>query len=335
MRRLFLLLWSQLTWLLCVGAADASALFDDDAVLDIELRGPLRATLRDDRDRKERPFVLAVNGAELDTMVRVRGKSRVVTCGFPPLRLRLDDAAGTVFAGQGKLKLVTHCNTARTYELNLIEEYAAYRVIALLVRSSVRVRLLRIRYVDTDKPGQKPLERFGFVLEPERQIAERIGGQLVELKGVSLSQLAREQLANVFVAQYLIGNTDYSLVTAEADDTCCHNGILIEVAGKLHYVPYDFDRTKLVDASYAKPRTGSRRRAPPRRYVGYCVDDLDLEAAIGRARDTRDSIFAELRAVEAISGRELEHATGFLEGFFREAEDPARLLARFEKNCLD
>ena len=336
MHRRVLVLGSHLAWLLCWAAADASPLFEDDAVLDIELRGPLRETLRDTEDRAERPFVLTVDGKEIDVRVRVRGKSRVVTCRFPPLRLSFfDSPAHTVFAGQGKLKLVTHCQDSASYELNVLEEYAAYRLLALLTRSAVRVRLLRVRYVDTGRSGKEPLERYALVLEPEPELAKRLGGELAELEGVVLSRLHREQIASVFVAQYLIGNTDYSLVTADGEDACCHNGILVEVEGRLHYVPYDLDRTRLVDPSYARPQNERGRRGRGRRYVGYCMDDLDLDAAIRRVRVAREQIFSEIRAVEAISGRELSHATRFLEGFFREAEDPARLQARFEKSCLD
>lgn len=335
MRRHVLVLWSQLAWLLCWAAADASPLFEDDAVLDIELRGPLKATLNDTGDRAERPFVLSVDGKELDVGVRIRGKSRVVTCRFPPLRLSFDSPADTVFAGQDRLKLVTHCQKAAEYELNVLEEYAAYRLLALLTPSAIRVRLLRVRYVDTDRPGKEPLERYGLVIEPEPHLARRLGGELVKQEGVALSRLHREQIASVFVGQYLIGNTDYSLVMADADDTCCHNGILVEVEGRLHYVPYDLDRTRLVDPGYARPQVERGRRGRGRRYVGYCMDELDLEAAIRRVRDAREQIFAEMRAVEAISGRELRRATRFLEGFFREAEDLDALRARFEKSCLD
>ena len=334
MRRLVPLLLSQLAWLLCVAVADAAPLFEDDSVLDIELRGPLRATLRDDRDRAERPFILTVDGVELDVMVRIRGKSRVETCKFPPLRLSFADPADTVFAGQDKLKLVTHCGRDSSYETNVLEEYAAYRIVGLLVPSALRVRLLRMRYVDTDRPGKKPLERFAFVLEPKEQAAERVGGQLADTRGVVLDRLQPQQIASVFVAQYLIGNTDYSLVTAKGDDACCHNGVLIEVLGEVHYVPYDFDRANLVDPSYARSSVSSGRRARARRYAGYCMDGLDLEAAILGASAARERIYSEMAAIESLSGRELRHATHFLGGFFREAEDPARLIERFGKTCV-
>jgi hypothetical protein len=323
-----------LAWLICWAAADAAPLFEDDTVLDIELRGPLRETLRDTQDRAERPFILTVDGVELEVMVRIRGKSRVETCRFPPLRLSFVNPAETVFAGQGKLKLVTHCSRSASHEINVLEEFAAYRLVGLLVPSAVRVRLLRVRYVDSEKPGKKPLERIAFLLEPNEHIAERIGGQLAKPRGVVLDRLQRQQIASVFIAQYLIGNTDYSLVMARDDDACCHNGILVEVQNEVHYVPYDFDRANLVDPSYARSSISDGRRSRARRYAGYCMDGLDLEAAIRRASDAREQIYSEMAAIERLSGRELRHATHFLGGFFREAEDPARLIARFEKQCV-
>ena len=335
MRRWVPILLSHLAWLLCSAAAGASPLFDDDSLLELELRGPLRETLRDTEERAERPFVLSVDGKDLDVMVRVRGKSRAETCSFPPLRLDFSNPADPVFAGQDSLKLVTHCNRASSYEINVLEEYAAYRLVALLVPSAMRVRLVRVRYIDTEKPGKDPLERFGFLLEPKEQLAQRVGGEVAELRGVVLNRLERQQAANVFVAQYMIGNTDYSLVMAKGDDACCHNGILVELRDQLLYVPYDFDRSSLVDPSYAKSSISGGRRVRDRRYAGYCMDGLDLEAAIRRAQEAREHIYAEMAVVARVSGRELRRATRFLDGFFREAENPAELSARLEKRCLD
>ena len=336
MRLAMLLRWSQLAWILVAGAVGASPLFDDDAVLDIELHGPIGETLDDTRNRAERPFSLVVNGVALDVMVRVRGKSRTIACRFPPMRLRFSNPADTVFAGQHKLKLVTHCNAARSFETNVLEEYAAYRIMGLLTEASLRVRLLRITYVDTDKRSRKPLERFGFILESADEMAERLGGSAVNRKGVPPSRLLREHIATVFVAQYLIGNTDWSLVRAEGEDTCCHNGILVETSeGRLYYVPYDFDMSALVDAPYAKQQAGvGSRRTRIRRYAGYCFDFVDLPAAIHKVREARKDIFAEMQNIEALSGRKLKAASHYLEGFFREAEDPERLVARFAKTCV-
>jgi hypothetical protein len=51
--------------------------------------------------------------------------------------------AQTVFAGQEKLKVVTHCRNEDSGETNVLEEYAAYRILGLLTEAAYRVRLLR------------------------------------------------------------------------------------------------------------------------------------------------------------------------------------------------
>jgi hypothetical protein len=323
--------WSHLLGLLLLSAPGFAAelpLFAADEIIDIELRGPLHETIRDTRDRAERPFELIVGDASLDVHVRVRGNSRVDVCRFPPLRLRFGSAAATPFSGQEKLKLVSHCNAGRSYALNVLREYAAYRIMALLAHASLRVRLLRIRYIDTDKPDANAPVHFGFVLESTRELAQRLGGQRVKLEGVTASSLERSQLETVFVGQYLLGNTDWSLVTAKGAKNCCHNGILVKVGDKLHYVPYDFDLAGLVDASYGRQKGASKRR-PERRYVGYCMDGLDLPGTISRIAAAEEDIWGILDEIEANSGNSLEDSRRFLAGFFQEAKRPDRLSARF------
>ena len=99
------------------GSAFSSPLFDDDSVIEMRLSGPLRTLARDKKsaERIEFPFLLSVNGMDIPVDIRVRGKSRIIACGFPPLRLRFsaDGTSETVFAGQDRLKLVTHCKSNR------------------------------------------------------------------------------------------------------------------------------------------------------------------------------------------------------------------------------
>ena len=94
-----------------VASVAASSLFDDQSVLEVKLSGPLAAAVSDKRNRAELPFILGVDDHKYSIKVRVRGKSRVRTCAFSPLRLNFFsiDTINTVFAVQDKLKLVTHC----------------------------------------------------------------------------------------------------------------------------------------------------------------------------------------------------------------------------------
>ena len=207
--------------LFVVAQAAASLLFDDDAVIESELSGPIGSLIKNKKDKAEAPFVLVVNGIEHHVQVRVRGKSRLRVCDFPPLRMNFseDDTGQTVFAEQDKLKLVTHCRNRTVAEADAIQEYAAYRIFNLISDISYRVRLLRITYRDTDeRRSDEQLQRYGFVIESQVGLAERIGGHPADVAGVSLQSLDEDQLAAVYIFQYMIGNTDWSLVRAEDED---------------------------------------------------------------------------------------------------------------------
>ena len=91
----------------------------------------------------------------------------------------------------------------------------------------------------------------------------------------------RARLPLTFVFQYLIGNTDWSLVTADTEEHCCHNIDLFELGGHTLLVPYDFDLAGLVDASYAKPDPEIKiRSVRTRRYRGYCLPAPVLAEAL-------------------------------------------------------
>ena len=73
---------------------------------------------------------------------------------------------GTIFEGQDKFRVVTHCRDRDEYEENVLEEYLAYRIYALLTEISFRVRLARITYGDctsSDQMGQFPPRTDGHI----------------------------------------------------------------------------------------------------------------------------------------------------------------------------
>ena len=324
-------------------APAADALFDDDTVLDVRLAGPLATISRDrsDDEREEHPFALRVADADIPLTVRVRGKSRTVFCDFPPLRLRFeaDDTADTVFAGQRKLKLVTHCRSnAAHYENNLLDEYTAYRIFNLLSETSYRARLLRITYEDTD--GRlKHLDRpyYGFLIESDDGLAERLDASVVKLPGILYSRLNATQTTRMSVFQYLIGNTDWSFVATEDETKCCHNIDLLEKDDQLYPVPFDFDLSGLVNAKYAKPAAGSRaRRVTQRVYRGYCRSAReDVAVALEDIVALREEILAVAGSVSLVGDERAAARVQYLDRFFEEAvDDREKLLKRFDRDCV-
>ncbi len=321
-----------------VSQVGASSLFEDNTVIVVSLTGPLGSLFEEANDRRELPFTLRANGVEHSIKVQVRGKSRRHVCSFPPLRLNfaVDDTAQSIFSGESKLKLVTHCRDSKAAQLDTLQEYAAYRIFNLISNFSYKVRLLHITYTDTDgRLNEDEFDRYGFLIESESGLADRIGGQPAHVSAVSLRTLDSQQAAAVFVFQYLIGNTDWSLVTADEDDTCCHNGDLFDVESVRYYVPYDFDLSGLVNARYARPDPSLRiSRVTQREYRGFCISTDALKGALGIINSRRTDILDSINQLPDVSPKDIEATTKYLEKFFARASDEDKIMQLFERRCL-
>lgn len=320
-----------------LSCAQAGSLFDDDSVIEATLAGPIEAVVEAGAEREEYPFTITVAGVDTPVAVRTRGNSRLRACKFPPLRLDFPKNAtvASPFEGQDKLKLVTHCSDKRKDAGNVFDEYLAYRLFNLLSGDSYRVRLMRVRYVNTEQPDSSAEIRDAFLIESDEGFAESRNIDILEAPGVYLSKLDQAQAARVYVYQYLIANTDWSLVKADTDDKCCHNMDLFERDGQTLPVPYDFDLAGLVDASYAKPDPALNiRSVQTRRYRGYCLSPDVLALALDEVVALEDRILAVAAVVPAASDSLLWERLDFLAGFFDDAADRDDLLRDFKKRCL-
>lgn len=314
----------------------AAGLFEKDDVLEVTLTGPLNSLFQHKKDEKAFPFTLEVDGKKLQIMASARGNSRKKVCYFGPIKLQFDPPEGenSVFWDQKSLKLVTHCNKSSKAQDNIIEEFLAYRFFSLLSDASYRVRLLSINYIDTE--NRRSTRKPGFVIESTRHLASRNNARQVSLPAVSLRKMNDRQLALVYVFQYLVGNTDWSLVAGEGKDSCCHNGRLISKNDELLYVPYDFDLSGLVDASYAFPDPSLRiKKVTRRRYRGFCLDRPILASALQQVKSHEAGYYDMIDSLPQLSEPAKKKARRFLERFFEEASDEQKLLGSFERRCLD
>ena len=329
-------------WCLLILCADipvlASPLFDDNTILDVELVGPIGSLIKDKNDEIELPFVLKADGIEHQLKVRARGNSRLRVCEFPPLRFNFSRSARdeSVFAGQDKLKLVTHCRNREAAQTDALQEYATYRIFNRISDIGYKVRLLRITYTDTDNRFSPKLdEHYAFLIESQIGLAARVGGEPANVTGISLKSLDDDHTALVYVFQYLVGNTDWSFVMAEGDDECCHNGDIIAIGSSRFYVPYDFDLAGLVNAKYAYPDPSLRiRKVTQRLYRGFCTERGTLQSALATVKGHQSDIINVLTEIPGISDKDRRQSIDYLGQFFVKAADEAKLIGTFEKRCL-
>lgn len=313
----------------------ADPLFSEEAALSIQLTGPL-SQIRRSKRQEEQAFTLQEGGIAHAALVRTRGNSRLRVCKFPPLRIRFsEEVTGGSFAGQSKLKLVTHCTRSKAGEVYVLKEYAAYKIFELLSPSTYKVRLANISYVDSTKPSADALQSYAFFLESNDSLALRLGPE-EERTGISLSQLDMDQASLVFIFQYMIGNTDWAFAPSIGDKLCCHNGRLFKQSDKLTVVPYDFDLSGLVSAAYAKPDPRFRINTVRHRlYRGYCTDRSKLQSSMQVILSKREEIMQTVNEIPGLPDKETQRMLDYLDSFFAVAlEDTEALLDEFANRCL-
>ncbi|MDX1482705.1 MAG: hypothetical protein R3315_13560, partial [Woeseiaceae bacterium] len=298
-----------------IGAAaqDSLPLFADEAILEVSIEGPLDTLMRERSDEEYYDGVLRyADGAEvhsLDLRFRTRGnfRRRKETCRFPPVRLNFkkQQVEGTLFEGQNILKLVTHCrpNSGR-YEEYVVRELLAYRIFNRVTPVSFRARQLRITWVNTEDGNDEDV-RYGFLIEHKNELEDRLQLEEPGYNSIQYDALNPQQAALAAVFQYMIGNTDFSMVTAVEGEACCHNGILLQKSrGDIYFVPYDFDMAGIVDAPYAAPNPRFRLRSVTSRlYRGDCLFNDYLDEAIGRFAAIKNDVEELIATQEGLERR--------------------------------
>ncbi|MDH3367512.1 MAG: hypothetical protein OEO17_06675, partial [Gemmatimonadota bacterium] len=215
------------------GVSETAPLFASHDVLELRIEAPFNTILKDrDQESEYHPGTLSYvdesgDSVVLDVRVRTRGKFRLQkrTCGFPNLHVnfRRQQVENTVFAGQNRLSIVAHCqDTKSEYEQFTLQEYLIYRTFNQLTDKSVRVRLTRATYIDTEAKRDS-LTKYMFILESFDMLATRHGWEVIEVPVVPPDQQHAPSLLLFEVFQFLIGNTDWSAFQAAAGASCCHN----------------------------------------------------------------------------------------------------------------
>ena len=308
------------------GGAAAAPLFASDTPINITIRGPIKAVASKRSDGpRQATLIDKATGTSYPVMLSARGITRKMSniCSFPPLRVDLQPRgpAGSLFEGQGRLKLVTHCKGSADFQQKVLLEYAAYRLYNALTPLSFRVRLANIDYVD--ESGRPETSRVGFFIEDIDDVARRNGAVRAHTAAmVPLAQIEPSAGARFAVFNYMIGNLDWSMRAGPPEEGCCHNGRLLAARpGATAYtpVPYDFDFSGLVDAPYATPPEGIKVSSVKQRlYRGYCAHNPHATAYATAMAAKQPQLVGILATVPGLDPKTQAKAAGYLEGFFKD-----------------
>lgn len=294
-------------------------LFESDELIDVSLRFDISYYKKKKSDVEYLDAILTYHTSDSDSVnkkikVRARGEFRRTYCDFPPLSLnfKLGDKDSGEFSGINKLKLVSYCKLG--YQSYILKEYLMYKLYNVLTDNSLRVRLLKINYINTSKQN-KTLTEFGFVIEPISFLEKRTNSLEIKPAHVTQKNIIPEMMDRLAIFNYMIGNTDWSV-------PILHNVLVLSRAipgkGDLAMIlPFDFDYAGLVNTEYAEPFEGlGLKSVRERRYLGICRDKEVYINDLKEFTDKKEAFYKVINEFPYLKIKEKKDMILYLDGFF-------------------
>lgn len=267
----------------------------------------------------------------LDIKVKSRGNTRRnnSVCEFPPIKLNFkkESTLNTVFEGQDKLKMVTHCQESGDYQNYAILEYLAYKAYNLLTDYSYRVRLVNVIYQDTDQ-NYVDIHKTGFLIEDDDILAERIGGIITERRIWSPDSCEQKTIDLLSLFQFMIGNTDWWIHTR-------HNIDIVSLQNnELIPIPYDFDYSGIINAPYAIPSVQLPIRSVRERFFkGSCKSITEYEKTIDLFNSKNSSIVSLIENADFLDNKFKRTSLKYIEDFYQIINDQSKFNKYLNQTC--
>jgi hypothetical protein len=263
-------------------------------------------------------------------LVAPRGHFRRDFCNIPPVMIDFSNVSSPKLTPLGKLKLVIGCGTNGNDEQLLIREYLIYKIYNLLEEKSFRVRLVRLNYRDT-RNKVKPFSQYAFLIEDDKDMAAR-NGCIKKVKAQYLTESTdRALMTKVAVFEYMISNGDWSVPNN-------HNTRLIyeksNPAALPYVVPYDFDHSGFVNASYALPNELlGTETVTERVYRGFPRTMEELQQTFNIFRNRKEKIIALINNSAYLQSRNKKEIVDYLNEFYKTINDKRQVQHIFIDNA--
>ncbi len=264
-----------------------------------------------------------------DVEVQVRGKFRRRVCDFPPFKVKFsrDFLRSNGFQKHNKLKVVTHClDNKLTGNDNVVKEYLAYQIYNEITPNSYQVQLLKITYID-EKGKLGKIKRYGVLIEDTDEMADRVGGDECECRNSDSTIISASDENKLAVFQYMIGNEDW-------DVRMLRNLKLVERPDRVRIpVPYDFDFSGLINASYAIPNTSDLglESITQRYYLGYRVEKELLDSTLDLFASKEKTIYKLVRSSKYLSSKGKQSMVSYLKSFYDQLDELYAVAAQQSK----
>ncbi len=311
-------------------------LFTNEDIMQLDLRFDITHYTRKKPKEEYLKAILTYHLNDKDSVnkeirLKSRGEFRNGYCSFPPVvvNFKKADFKKEDLKQIEKMKLVTHCMSGN--EDNLLKEYLIYKLYNVLTDSSFRVRLLRIKYINTYKKS-KPILSYGFFIEPVSILAERIKCVPVEAVNLTQKNIQPKFIDRAAIFNYMIGNTDWSVPNQ-------HNVKVFSIPGSATpelgmVIPYDFDYSGMVNAHYAVPAEGLKISSVRERiYLGVCRDRDYYIRAIGEFADKKEALYKVIREFPYLDDRTKKDMLKYLDEFYSGFDKQNSIISDFMREC--
>ena len=301
-------------------ATNTTSIFDlmnHQEVLEVTMTGDFETLKTNRRSGDGQTVVLSfmdASGQEQTwtTNITLRGNYRRMRCtAMPPMKLNFKKAE-LKEAGLAKfddMKLVTQCMEEAGSKATILKEYLAYKLYNELTPASFKVQLLKITYIDTKT--ERTIKHWGFLIEDTAQMRNRLTAEKSEKKrGFLAKDFHSENFYLTALFQYMIGNSDWDMIM-------CRNVKMLNKNGKLLTIPYDFDFSGLVNASYATPNSNYGMTSIQERiYMGYEEDLEHLEATLDYLNTKKKALKSIVKEFKPLPTRDRRAVLTYLVSFF-------------------
>ncbi len=314
---------------------EVTELFSKEAPLDIKLSISVKGvkSITNDTVYTEAIMYFKKDDAwdSIPVSVRARGNFRRKECGYPPLKIKIkkNDAKGTVFAGNKSLKLVLPCNASKDNSL-IIKEYICYQLNEVVTPYTFNTRLLNIEFNDVSGKKIKSTQVTGFFIEDDDLVAKRHHGKVVEDLKLHPKILQETNSIRHDMFQYMIANTDWSTAFL-------HNAKVIQLDSPKVFIPlaYDFDMSGFVDPPYAQVNeTLGIANVRDRLFRGFCRPDDAFQAVRQEYIQNESNIKAVMAKYQAqMDPREYTSMVKYIDKFFDTFKSDSQFKAEIINKC--
>ena len=316
-------------------------LFEDDTILDITLQFDLTTYIKTKPKEEYLKGKITFHPGMTDSItrdirIRTRGVFRNMWCFYAPLELNLNNAdfGYSDLDSIGKIKLVPQCTSTSESEKYVLIEYLIYKMYSVMTDTSFRVRLLNINYIDSEN-RRNPMTQYGFLIEPLKMLNARTNSVEVVSRGVTQKSIYPGVMDRVAIFNYMVGNYDWAVPNR-------HN---IKVIRPLTFdnlnlavaVPYDFDWTGLVNASYAIPddKITGTTTVRERIFLGICRSREDYRKELEQFLEKKDEFYRLINEFPYLNEKQKRDMIYYLDEFYELCSGRQRILEVFLNSCKD